>query len=101
MEGTAWRMLSPPGTMTSISVDGDGRTPRFCAGREKLSTSPGKALYPMDFDRVATSPSRVLVTIIESSCATKSIPTTFKSMTIVATPIISCTGSQTITPLLL
>ena len=53
--------------MTSISVDGEVKTPRFCAGNEKDNRSPGRALYPIDFDNVATSPSRVLVTMIESS----------------------------------
>ena len=76
------------------------RTPRFCAGIENERMSPGSAPYPIALFRVATSVPRVRVTMIESDCATKSMATTFKSITTVVAPIISLTGSQTMIPLL-
>ena len=62
--------------------------------------SPGNALYPLAFDRINESFPLVLVTIIESGLATKSTPTTERSITIVPAPTILLTGSQIITPLL-
>ena len=98
--GTDSRMFVPSGVMTSISVAGELSTPRFCAGIENVSTSPGRAAYPMAWFRVTVSVPRVRVTIIESDCATKSMATTLRSMTTVVAPIILFTGSQTMTPLL-
>ena len=98
--GTVSLMLVPSGTMTSISVAGEVSTPRFCAGIDNVSKSPGNAAYPIAGFNVTVSVPRVRVTIIESLWAIKSIATTFRSMTTVVAPIISVTGSQTITPLL-
>ena len=47
MAGTVSRILTPSGVMTSISVAGEVNTPRFCAGMENESISPGNAAYPM------------------------------------------------------
>ena len=54
----------------------------------------GSALYPVACDKNTVSlPSLILLTIIDSGLATKSIPTTDKSITIVAAPTVFVTGS--------
>ena len=93
-------MVVPSGVVISISVAGEVSTPLFCAGTEKCMLSPGSALYPLAWFRIVELSPLVLVTIIESGCATRSTPTTERSRTIVAAPTILLTGSQMITPLL-
>ena len=66
MAGTDSRMLVPSGVMTSISVAGEVSTPRFCAGIENDSKSPGNAPYPIAWFNVTVSAPRVRVTMIES-----------------------------------
>ena len=79
----------PPGVVTSIVVAEDASNPLFCVGIENDSKSPGKALYPIDFVKIESTPSLVRVTIIASDWAIKSTGVRDKSMTIVAAPIIS------------
>ena len=100
MDGRGLLETVPSGVSISMKVDGADKTPRFCAGSEKLRTSPGSALYPMEAPSVDVSPLRVRSTMTELACATKSTPTTLKSCTMVVAPTTSPTGSYTTTPLL-
>ena len=93
MAESASRVTTPSGVSISMNVEGAVSTPRFWAGREKLRTSPGSALYPMEALSVVVLPLRVRSTMTELDCATRSTPTTLRSWTTVVAPTTRPTGS--------